>query len=149
MAAFPFLLTRCDVLREDNCHAANLSARARRGQTFHGPFYGLEIFGCKSEQFYVTRCKPYSLGLPMICNAVQHSEKVRNLLVLKYKSAALEQLSYAGAQVDELPPGKIVGVSASCVRGFHGFVFFLAVRKAACLRRLLLFLQSSRCKSRY
>ena len=72
MAVFPCLLTRCDVLREGNCHTANLSTRARRGQTFQGPFYGLEIFGCKSEQFYVTRCKPYSLGLPMIRNAVQH-----------------------------------------------------------------------------
>jgi hypothetical protein len=33
----------------------------------------------------------------MICNAVQHSENVRNSLVLNYKSAALDQLSYAGA----------------------------------------------------
>ena len=121
MAVFPCLLTRCDVLREGNCHTANLSTRARRGQTFQGPFYGLEIFGCKSEQFYVTRCKPYSLGLPMIRNAVQHSEKVRNSLVLNYKSAALEQLSYAGAQFMDLfsflPYGKRLacgGRSSSC-----------------------------------
>jgi hypothetical protein len=32
----------------------------------------------------------------MIRNAVQHSENVRNSLVLNYKSAALNQLSYAG-----------------------------------------------------
>jgi hypothetical protein len=32
----------------------------------------------------------------MICNAAQHSKKVRNSLVLNYKSAALDQLSYAG-----------------------------------------------------
>jgi hypothetical protein len=33
----------------------------------------------------------------MIRNAVQHSENVRNSLGLNYKSAALNQLSYAGA----------------------------------------------------
>jgi len=32
----------------------------------------------------------------MIRNAVQHSENVRNSLGLNYKSAALNQLSYAG-----------------------------------------------------
>jgi hypothetical protein len=46
-------------------------------------------FCCKITQFCVTRCKPHSLGLPMIRNAVQHSENVRNSLVLNYKSAAL------------------------------------------------------------
>jgi len=35
----------------------------------------------------------------MIRNAVQHSENVRNSLVLNYKSAALNQLSYAGASI--------------------------------------------------
>jgi hypothetical protein len=33
----------------------------------------------------------------MIRNAVQHSENVRNSLGSDYKSAALNQLSYAGA----------------------------------------------------
>ena len=65
-------------------------------ESFSVVFYGLESFGCKSAQFYVTRCKPHSLGLPMICNVAQHSENVRNSLVLNYKSAALNQLSYAG-----------------------------------------------------
>jgi hypothetical protein len=70
-------------------------ARGRR-RTFHGLFYGLKIFGCKTAQSCVTRCKPHWLGLPMIRNAVQRSENVRNSLGLNYKSAALDQLSYAG-----------------------------------------------------
>jgi hypothetical protein len=52
-------------------------------------FYGLTIFSCKTARFYATRCKPNSLGLPMIRNAMQHSENVRNSLVLNYKSTAL------------------------------------------------------------
>ena len=64
---------------------------------FYGLFYGWRKFCCKSVQFCETRRKPHSLGLPMIRNAVQHSENVRNSLGLNYKSVALNQLSYAGA----------------------------------------------------
>jgi hypothetical protein len=38
----------------------------------------------------------------MIRNAVQHSENMRNSLVLNYKSAALDQLSYTGKNAPEL-----------------------------------------------
>jgi hypothetical protein len=37
--------------------------------------------------------------MPSARNAVQHSENVRNSLVLNYKSAALNQLSYAGVPI--------------------------------------------------
>ena len=39
--------------------------------------------------------------LPSAGNAVQSSETLRNSLVLNYKSAALNQLSYAGAALYE------------------------------------------------
>jgi hypothetical protein len=58
-------------------------------QNIHGPSTVPRHFCCKITQFCITRCKTLSLGLPMICNAVQHSENVRNSLVLNYKSAAL------------------------------------------------------------
>jgi hypothetical protein len=63
---------------------------------FYGPFYGRAKSCCKTVQLYITPCKRYSLGLSMIRNAVQHSENVRTSLDLNYKSAALNQLSYAG-----------------------------------------------------
>jgi hypothetical protein len=37
-----------------------------------------------------------------VSNGVQHSENVRNSLVLNYKSAALNQLSYAGVPIRKL-----------------------------------------------
>jgi hypothetical protein len=40
--------------------------------------------------------------LPSIGNAVQSSEMMRNLLGLNYKSAALNQLSYAGVPIRKL-----------------------------------------------
>jgi|SRR5580700_11286674 hypothetical protein len=46
-----------------------------------------EFLARKTAQFC---CKPHSLGLPMMRNAVQHSENVRNSLVLNYKSATHE-----------------------------------------------------------
>ena len=39
--------------------------------------------------------------IPSLGNAVQSSEKMRNSLGLNYKSAALNQLSYAGAALYE------------------------------------------------
>jgi hypothetical protein len=47
-------------------------------------------------QRYEMQRKSDSFRLPVIRNAVQHSENVRNSLGLNYKSAALNQLSYAG-----------------------------------------------------
>ena len=40
--------------------------------------------------------------LPSFGNAVQSSENVRNSLGLNYKSAALNQLSYAGVPIRKL-----------------------------------------------
>ncbi len=40
--------------------------------------------------------------LPSIGNAVQSSETMRNSLGLNYKSAALNQLSYAGVPIQKL-----------------------------------------------
>jgi hypothetical protein len=54
---------------------------------FYGPFYGRAKSCRKTVQFYITPCKRHSLGLPMIRNAVQHSENVRNSLGLNYKAA--------------------------------------------------------------
>jgi hypothetical protein len=42
----------------------------------------------------------------MIRNAMQHGENVRNSLVLNYKSAALNQLSYAGVPHTRAGPTK-------------------------------------------
>jgi hypothetical protein len=53
-------------------HSAHTRAR---GQIFHGPFYGSTVFGCKTAQHRENLCKN-SLG--------------------NYKSAALDQMSYAG-----------------------------------------------------
>jgi hypothetical protein len=63
-----------------NCSRGWKQFDARARGTFHGRFYGPKKFGCKSTQFCVTRCKPLSVGLPTICNAVQHSENVYNSL---------------------------------------------------------------------
>jgi hypothetical protein len=40
--------------------------------------------------------------LPRVGNAVQSSEMLRNSLGLNYKSAALNQLSYAGVPIRKL-----------------------------------------------
>ena len=66
-------------------HSGEMAARdfqATLGTFFYGQFYGLEIFGCKTAQFYAMRCKLYSLGSPLVRNALQHSENVRNSLGL-------------------------------------------------------------------
>jgi hypothetical protein len=68
-----------------------MAASANSVWTFcYGVFYGREKICSKSAQLSATPCKPYSLGLPMIRNAVQHSENVRNSLGLNYKSVVAD-----------------------------------------------------------
>jgi hypothetical protein len=49
-----------------NAYTIPFPGRAHaRGRNFHGPFYGLKIFGRKTAQFCVTRRKPGLLDSPM------------------------------------------------------------------------------------
>src|SRR5262249_45103096 len=48
--------------------------RERRGDNFHGPFYGRRKFGCKATQFYATHCESEMtnyLASATICKAVK------------------------------------------------------------------------------
>jgi hypothetical protein len=49
--------------------------RARAwAQLFHGAFYGLRIFDCKTAQFHEMQCESDSFHLPMknkLCNAAK------------------------------------------------------------------------------
>jgi hypothetical protein len=62
--------------------------RAEGPDAFTVVFYGAKDFCCKTAQFCAMRCKPHSLGLPMIRNTVQRSENRRKNSILNYKSAA-------------------------------------------------------------
>jgi hypothetical protein len=64
---------------------------------FHGHFYGLKIFGCKTTQLCATRCESRMDELRSVSNDVQRSENKRKNSFLNYKSAALNQLSHGGA----------------------------------------------------
>jgi hypothetical protein len=49
--------------------------RAREGLGFHGRFYGLRNFCCKTVQLWDARCKPDLLGAPLkntLCNATKN-----------------------------------------------------------------------------
>jgi len=59
-------------------------------------FLRSENFLLRNSAIRAMRCKTHSLGLPMIRNAAQRCENLCNSLGLNYKSAALNQLSYAG-----------------------------------------------------
>jgi len=63
----------------------------------HGLFYGLHHFRCKTVQLCETPCERRTTKLPGVSNDMQSSDMPRNSLGLNYKSAALNQLSYAGA----------------------------------------------------
>jgi hypothetical protein len=60
-------------------------------------FYGLKTFCCKAAQICATRWESWMTEMPSIGNDVQCSESTRKNSFLNYKSAALDQLSYAGA----------------------------------------------------
>jgi hypothetical protein len=64
-------------------------ARAEDPDAFTVVFYGSKTFCCKPAQFCAMRCKPHSLGLPMIRNTVQRSENPRKNSLLNYESPAL------------------------------------------------------------
>ncbi|OLD72293.1 MAG: hypothetical protein AUF68_07330 [Verrucomicrobia bacterium 13_1_20CM_54_28] len=68
---------------------------------FHGRFYGRTNFGCKTVRFHEMQRESDSFPLPTknkLCKAAKHCG---NSLGLNYKSAALNQLSYAGVSPDE------------------------------------------------
>jgi hypothetical protein len=69
----------------------------------------------------------------MIRNAVQHGENVRNSLGLNYKSAALNQLSYAGvpntkAVFSELIKSLHAHLACRAAKGSNFRVFFYGPR---------------------
>ena len=67
---------------------ANLSQMLRvtrvrmAAKRFHGLFYGLRNFCCKTAQCCATPCESEMAKTPSIRNTVQHSENVRNSLGL-------------------------------------------------------------------
>src|ERR1700745_1200600 len=65
----------------------HFDARARN-LAFHGRFYGLRIFGCKSVQFSATRREYETAESPSVGNAAQHPEKLRKKPSLNYESPA-------------------------------------------------------------
>jgi hypothetical protein len=68
----------------------------RKKAPFHGLFYGLLNFLCKTAQFYATPCEPACLWSPL-------KNTLRNILkncaeaVFELKISCSNQLSYAGA----------------------------------------------------
>jgi hypothetical protein len=54
---------------------------------FHGLFYGLRNFCCKTVQFFATRRESEMVELPSASNGVQHGENQRKKSFLNYKSA--------------------------------------------------------------
>ena len=65
-------------------------------------FYGVKIFCCKTAQLSVTQRECGMAKTPNVSNCVQHCENRRKNSLLNYKSAALDQLSYAGKNAPEL-----------------------------------------------
>jgi predicted metal-binding transcription factor (methanogenesis marker protein 9) len=59
-------------------------------------FYGRAIFCCKVTQICVTRRECLTSEILGVRDAVQRREKLRKNSLGNYKSAALNQLSYAG-----------------------------------------------------
>jgi hypothetical protein len=57
--------------------------------TFHGRFYGLRKFRCKSVQLCATRRKSACLWSALKNTARKNPKKLRKSLSLNYKSAAL------------------------------------------------------------
>jgi hypothetical protein len=53
-------------------------------------------------QFCATHCEERNYELLGVSNDMQSSETLRNSLGLNYKSAALNQLSYAGVPIRKL-----------------------------------------------
>jgi hypothetical protein len=76
-------------------------------------------------------CNGEMAELPGVGNAVQSSETLRNSLGLNYKSAALNQLSYAGATHTEAVFGGLIKSShdpfraprCKRVQKFHGIFY--------------------------
>jgi hypothetical protein len=58
-------------------------------EVFHGLFYGLKIFRCKTAQFCVTPCESEMAETPNVRNGAQAGENTRKKSFLNYKSAAL------------------------------------------------------------
>jgi len=65
---------------------------------FHGGFYGLQNFWCKTVQFCATRRESESAGLPSVRNAVQCGENTRKNSFLNYESPALTTELQLGAR---------------------------------------------------
>ena len=65
------------------------TTHARAGFAFHGLFYGLRNFRCKTAHFCATRRESETTETPSVSNAAQASENARKNSVLNYKSAAL------------------------------------------------------------
>ena len=76
--------------------------RARGGLVFHGRFYGLRNFCCKTAQLCATPCEPACLWFALkntLRNILKNGRKSPSL---NYKSAALDQLGYAGKNAPKL-----------------------------------------------
>jgi hypothetical protein len=67
-----------------------------QAELFYGLFYGRAKFCCKTVQCTAMLCEYCNAEIPSVRNDMQTSETLRNSLGLNYKSAALDQLSYAG-----------------------------------------------------
>jgi hypothetical protein len=65
------------------------TTHARAGFAFHGLFYGLRNFRCKTAHFCATRRESETTETPGVSNAAQASKNARKNSVLNYKSAAL------------------------------------------------------------
>jgi hypothetical protein len=75
--------------------------RWRLDKIFHGLFYGERNFAAK--QWNATKCSGNRIrSVTYGKQAVQRSENIRNSLGSNYKSAALNQLSYAGVPIRKL-----------------------------------------------
>jgi len=78
------------------------TTRARGGFAFHGLFYGLRNFRCKTAHFCATRRESETTETPGVSNAAQASKNARNQL--------LYQLSYAGILRAETLPSAAISV---------------------------------------
>jgi hypothetical protein len=65
-------------------------------------FYGPKILRRKTAQFCVTRRKHEIAETPSVRNGAQAGENTPKNSFLNYKSAALNQLSYAGVPIRKL-----------------------------------------------
>jgi hypothetical protein len=77
---------------------------AREDSAYHLTviFYGVKYFLCKTAQSCATRRESEILETPSVRNSAQSGENARKNFLLNYKSAALNQLSYAGVPIRKL-----------------------------------------------